>query len=508
MYYPKFLSVVLAVPLTFGLSTLPSGFGSSPFSAAALAQVFPDISSPFAQRILQAQSFIDFGFTQEGIALYEQELKQMRGQGNRLREAEFLQSIASEFETRRQYQQALVFYKRALEIYTGRILSPADRYNQVLAGSEVTNKIGSLYRRMGQPADALAAYQRALEIARQAESAGIEADTIVNIGIVYTTSGQPAQAIAAFQQGVALYEHTDSAYKMPRLLNRIGLIYQAQGELKLALAAYQAALSGLKDVEEPSQISDRVLTLENMINLYQAQGQAKKATTYTQQAMSALDAALKEQAVEGDNSLQADILAEIGEFYLTERRLDRAKQYFDRALVLSRRSPNEYSYSEINLLGSIVTAYEKEGLLEQSIPYRQRTAAVFEGMGLWENTASSLRGLGETYQAVGQFKQALDTYQQAIAIYQKAQEEYGAQSTSIARVLQQMGQTYETQGQLDQAEKIYQKALAQHQESGFPLGQIFVLERLAALYTVQGQSDQAGRYAQQAKTLRSQTQWN
>jgi tetratricopeptide (TPR) repeat protein len=295
---------------------------------------------------------------------------------------------------------------------------------------------------------------------------------------------------------------------MPRLLNRIGLIYQAQGELELALAAYQAALSGLKDVEEPSQISDRVLTLENMINLYQAQGQAKKVTTYKQQAMSALDAALKDQAVEGDNSRQADILAEIGEFYLTERRLDRAKQYFDRALGLSRRSLNEYSYSEINLLGSIVIAYEKEGLLEQTIPYKQRTAAVFEGMGLWENTASSLRGLGETYQAVGQFKQALDTYQQAIAIYQKAQEEYGAQSTSIARVLQQMGQTYETQGQLDQAEKIYQKALVQYQESGFPLGQIFVLERLATLYTVQGQSDQAGRYAQQAKTLRSQTQWN
>ncbi len=512
MYYPKVLSVVLALPLTVGLFTLPSGFSSSLFSAAALAQAFPDVSSPFAQRILLAQSLIDFGFTKEGIAIYEQELKQMREQGDRLREAEFLQGLGSDFETRRQYQQALVFYQRALEIHTGRILSPADRYNQVLAGSEVANKIGSLYRRIGQPTSALAAHQRALEIDRKAESVWTEADTIVNIGMVYTTSGQTDQALAAFKQGVALYEKSDSsADKTPKLLNRIGLIYQAQGELKLALAAYEAALRALKDGEESSQISgisDRVLTLENIINLYQAQGQTEKAATYTQQAMSALNAALKDQAVEGDNSRQADVLAEIGEFYLTERRLERAKQYFDRALLLSRRSPNEYSYSEINLLGSIVIAYEKEELLEQSIPYKQRAVAVFEGMGLWENTASSLRELAETYQVVGQFKQALDTYQQAIAVYQKAQEEYGGQSTSIARVLQQMGQTYESQRQLNQAGKIYQKALAQYQESGFSMGQIFVLERLAELYTAQGQSDQAERYAQQAKTLRSQTQWN
>lgn len=509
MHCPKFFSVVLTIPLTVGLSALPNGLSSPPFSAAALAQVFPDLSSPFAQRILQAQALIDFGFTEEGIAIYEQALKQMREQGNRLREAEFLQSIGSEFETRRQYQKALIFYQRALEIYTGRMISAVDRYNQVLAGRKVANQIGSLYRRIGQPAEALAAHQRARAIDQQAKSGWTEADTLVQIGMVYTASGQPAQALAAFQQALALHKNTGSSvYEIPRLLNRIGLIYQAQGELKLALATYQTALSALKDVKEPNQLSNQVLTLENIIHLYQSQGQAEKAATYTEQVMSALNATLQDQPVEGDYSRQAAILTEIGEFYLTERQLDRAKQYFDRALRLARRSPNDYSYRESNLLGSIVIAYEKEGLLEQTIPYKQRTAAVFEGMGLWENTASSLQGLAGTYQAVGQFQQALDTYQQAITVYQKAQEEYGGQSTSIARVLQQMGQVHASQGQLEQAEKIYQKALAQYQESGFSLGQIFVLERLAELYTMQGQGEQAERYAQQAKSLRNQTQLN
>jgi len=88
-------------------------------------------------------------------------------------------------------------------------------YNQALpiaqevgdrSGEAVTlNNIGEVYRRIGQPQEALTYFNQALPIRQEVGDRSGEATTLSNIGGVYNGIGQPQKAITHLEQSVQIY---------------------------------------------------------------------------------------------------------------------------------------------------------------------------------------------------------------------------------------------------------------------------------------------------------------
>jgi len=427
--------------------------------------------------------------------------KNCKKKNERHREAQLLKNIAADFELRGQLQNALIYYQRSLAIYKSGMLVSGDRNIEWQTGSQVANAIGLIHQALGESEQALTAYQQALAIDRRAQNLGSEANTLSNIGIVYRTSERTDRALESYKKAISLYQELDeNHYQIPKILNRIGLIYQEQGRFELALSAYQRGLDILTNSRSLEQVSDRILTIENISNLYRIQGLEERAVAIIAETFDNL-------TIEKEPYSIALAFERVGVFYLSEQQFERASSYFERALIFSRQSSNQ-GYAEIDILNSISIAYSKQQQFERALPYQQRIADVFQEMGILENTATALRHLAEFYQTLEQFDRALTSYQKALEAYQEIQQKYEGKTIDIARIFWQIGCVYETQGQLKQAVASYHQALAQYQKSNVPQGQILVLERLASLLKRQGQVNLARQFSQQAEILRDSIHLN
>lgn len=499
MHFSKLFSVALAMPLTMGLPTLNADRLAFFRTTPAIAQSFPDLTNPKVQSYLQADSFVSLGFIEEGVALYERLLQEIRGSGDRQEEARFLHSIASSFQLRGDLQRALTYYEKALAVSAE---IPLDPNGPSVDINEIANTIGSIYLALGQNEQALAAYERAVAINEKFDLQWQGVGTLSYFGTAYRLTGNLEQALATYQQGIALAKETNDNYFKAEIFNKIGMTYEEQGQFKLALDAYQQGLIAVADQPKEYQVVDRVLTLDNISNLYRLQKQIDQAKAYDQQAQEAIAQASVDSYGNANTARGADFLQEIGKFYLLDGQPERARDYFDRALAIVH--PMSDDYKELNLLNSILVAYRRQGQVTAALPYQQKYVERIQKMGLFENSATSFFQLGEMYQFLEQHESALTAYQNALKSYQEGDQQYGGQTEDIVRTLRKIGAVYEVQGKPDQALMAYEQALKFYPEEQIEgsLEQVYVLDALTKFYTTQGQNDQAQKYSQQSQILR------
>lgn len=467
-----------------------------------VAQIFPDITNPDVQFLLQGEALLNLGFLEDGIALFEAEIRRLQEQGEVDREAGVLVALASTLELKGELEQAAPYYQRALTIYNDSLNGdrPINSYDSL----ETARTLGRVYLGLGQPEQALMAYEQGLAIARATEDPWGEANLLGDMGLAYQSLGQTEDALSTYAQALSNFRALGGdPYEAPRILNRVGLIYLEQGQYETAHEAFQQSSDAVTNPEDFGQVANLVLTLENFSRLHTVQGQTELAGAYAQQAEVVLRTLPRTDYPSPaiDILRQTRILEEMGGFYLDTRDLERAGAYFERAVAIAQQSPD--SYAAITLLGSIALTHGRNGLLAEAIPYQEQTVALFRTMGLGENAATALKTLARLYQRLGQWEPALANYEQALTAYEGMQQEYGSQAIDLAQVFQGMGEVYAAQEQFEAASTAYQQALDHYQEAAFPYGQVFVLERLADLHRMYGETDRAEAYAQEAQTLRA-----
>src|SRR5690606_37298596 len=76
----------------------------------------------------------------------------------------------------------------------------------------------------GQPRPALASYEQALRLYRQASNRGNEAATLNNIGSVYDGLGDRQQALTYYQQALPIMREVGDRAGEATTLNNIGLV--------------------------------------------------------------------------------------------------------------------------------------------------------------------------------------------------------------------------------------------------------------------------------------------
>jgi tetratricopeptide (TPR) repeat protein len=257
--------------------------------------------------------------------------------------------------------QALAYYEQAL---------PLRRQAGDKAGEATTlNNLGGVYDDLGEKAQALAYYEQALPLWRQVEDKKGEAATLTNIGAVYSALGEKEKALAYFEQALPLRRQVGDKAGEATTLNNIGHVYSDLGEKTQALAYYEQVLPLRRQVGDKA---GEASTLNNLGGVYSVLGEKEKALAYYEQALP-----LSRQV--GDKASEAVTLNNIGRVYDALGEKEKALAYYEQALPLSRQVGDRWQ--ESITCYNMAMVYRGLGDLAAAEQWLQRTVDLEEAIG-------------------------------------------------------------------------------------------------------------------------------
>ena len=134
-------------------------------------------------------------------------------------QAKALQNIGSIYQDARDYERVLKYYAQSAEIY---------KADPVLLVSALNNKADA-YRELGRYNEAIAAFKSAIAVARQMNSASLEASILSNLASAEIKAGKLADAEADVRRGLVLAE-ASAPEERPFLWGVAGEIALTRGE--------------------------------------------------------------------------------------------------------------------------------------------------------------------------------------------------------------------------------------------------------------------------------------
>jgi tetratricopeptide (TPR) repeat protein len=190
-------------------------------------------------------------------------------------------------------------------------------------------------------------------------------------------------------------------------------------------------------------------------------------------------------------SSQINILNELGMAYDSLSEYNRAIEFHQQALEISRKTADRNG--EANSLGNLGNAYNSLGQYQQAIQFQQQQLEICREIGDRNGEAASLGNLGNAYNSLGQYQQAIQFHQQSLEIDREISDRNGEASS-----LGNLGEAYRNLGQYQQAIQFHQQSLEIQREIGDRNGEASSLGNLGIAYSSLGQYQQAIQFFQQS----------
>jgi tetratricopeptide (TPR) repeat protein len=326
---------------------------------------------------------------------------------------EIFSRVAEAFYMQHDYSQALVYYQRALELFTAQnsmagtvaALSGAgncyfyqrnyDRalelYNRSLALEQKLNdqtgiatrwqNIGHVHRARGDYASALEAYFKSLALAEQLPGKATAATTLGSIGLIRAMQGSNAQAVDYFTQSLEAFKVSGDEVGMSRMLSYMGNARYAQGQYDLALEAYEKARE-----------------------LHQ-----KRA----------------------DNLNLAHVLLGIGSVYTAQRKFSLALQSYHDALAFYTTLARKPDMADA--LSRLAAAYREQGDNARALEFAQSAARMAKEAEVFSIAVYALTEVAKAQRALGHQNEAFYAYAQAIQVQRSIRPETGPDGLETER---------------------------------------------------------------------------
>jgi tetratricopeptide (TPR) repeat protein len=318
---------------------------------------------------------------------------------------EIYSRVAEAFYMQHDYAQALVYYQRALDLFTAQkslagtigALGGAgncyfyqrnyDRalelYNRSLALEQKLNdqtgvatrlqNIGHVHRVRGDYASALDAYFKSLSVAEQLPEKPTAATTLGSIGLVRAMQGDNAQAVDYFARSLKAFEISGDEVGMSRMLSYIGNARYEQGQYDLALEAYGKA----RELHEKRS----------------------------------------------DHLNRAHVLLGTGSVYRAQRKYSLALQSFQDALgiytTLGRRP------DMADALSRLAVTYREQGDAARALEFAQNAARTAKEVAAFSIAVYALTEVGKAQRALGRKNEALNAFVEAIQVQRSIRPETG-----------------------------------------------------------------------------------
>ena len=252
------------------------------------------------------------------------------------------------------------------------------------------------------------------------------------------------------------------------------------GIYEQALCAWDHLLEKTKGVDKEWES----IATRNIGIVYATKRELDKALEYFKKALD----------LEGELSRQEGIAANFGNIgivYYFKGELDKALEYYGKALKLDEELGSKEGMAAN--YGNIGIVYAAKGELDKALEYYEKALELAEKVGGKEGMAANYGNVGVVYKNKGELDKALKYYEKALRLHEELKNKEG-----MANQLGNIGDIYFTKGEFDKAWEYYEKALKMYEELGMKEGVAADLGSIGNVYTTKGELDKALGYYEKA----------
>lgn len=259
------------------------------------------------------------------------------------------------------FDEAMDHFKRALEMLELMEVSEdtTDREMSLLL------KMGHISTIRGETRVALQYYNDVISLS--SEDGKERAEALLEVGLIQTKRTEWAEAMAAFNKALEIGEALGDHRLIASALRGIGRIHWRKGDHEGTLKYTEQA------IEEAKKIGDRRIVVEGHMDIAgsfaKIKGDHEKALQYLRQAMDIMDP-------DKDPDLMAKATINMGDLWMKYGEYEKALDCSVRAFEVAERSGNILfkAFGTFN----IGECRMKMGMFEEALPYIDRSMRIFE----------------------------------------------------------------------------------------------------------------------------------
>lgn len=297
---------------------------------------------------------------------------------------------------------------------------------------------------LGDPDQAIVAFERVLEHLEHAPNPWREAATLHWLGHLHFRQGDLDGAVELYRRALPSRRGAGDSRGEALTHNNLGLTYQILGEIPESLEHYQLALEIYRD---RGDASDEAQTLHNLGKSYLLTGLAREALDNLTRAL-----AIRERL--GSPADQASTLTAIGHARAASGDPEGALAAHRRALDLSRRAGQRRLQAIV--LSNMAWAQRRLQHSRAARELFEEALAIFRDLGDRHNEANTLYNIGLVLDDSGSSRQAIRHFHQALAFYEATQNRHNQ-----VAILHHLALAEIRLGELDPARAHLETALAE-----------------------------------------------
>ncbi|HEY9761339.1 MAG TPA: tetratricopeptide repeat protein [Trichocoleus sp.] len=260
-----------------------------------------------------------------------------------------------------QGEQAIAAWQKALEIYHA--------LGDTVAAGLAYDRIGLAYIEMGQYDRAESVLRRRLAIARDNDNLLGVVHGLNNVGTLLLRTGQLREAKAAFEEGYRVASAIPSASGMGLSLSNLGLVAALENDLQTAASYYEAATNyRFRSGDHPGEA-----------NSSNSLGDVYRALNRTGEALGAYGVALDIGEELNDRALQLRAIDGLLAIYLEQGSWRNVQEYLNKRTALTLTGP-----ADVQTLRTLVWLgeyYERTGNVATARETYQRALTLSRSLG-------------------------------------------------------------------------------------------------------------------------------
>ncbi len=347
----------------------------------------------------------------------------------------------------------------------------------------VYSKLGLMYHRQKNDADAKKYFEKAIETA-QAYAAADPANRNIELANTYNNLGlllkemHSAEAGAYFTKAIGLIEplaqRDPDRYwgTLSALYSNVSVFYNQRGDAAAETYGKKAVdLARKLAQQDPEQYGMNLgINLNNLGLYYSDQKDSDRATAYFLESIQVLEP-LAQKNPERYQPELAKIYANVGAVYNRQGKWREASQYYGKALEtnkqLAAKNPAAFSASLAGNFNSLGLVYYHQKVSDSAIALYKEALRLYEPLAqkhperYQNDLAIVYTNIALTYDSQGKWKESAQYYEKAIVINkQLAEKDPAAFSVSLAQTYNNLGFLYHHQKDTKKAERAYLDAVS------------------------------------------------
>lgn len=374
------------------------------------------------------------------------------------------------------YQQASLYYRRALRACEGKNLGDYPAYTLI--------RLGNLSRVQGAFDSARYYYDRVSAYAGGHPTARVLSSLYHNRGLLFHVVSRPDSALASIRRSFQLRSALGDSLLMGESWNSLGLVFRSMGEYDSAAHYYALSFGVASRFDSPRL---RMMHYINRGELYFQRGDFKAASDYFSRSLDILK-------TNPFRRYHAIVLSHVGLVFSAEGSHSQALEYFLNSLRLDEDMNNRQSAAQT--LGKIGWVYIYQSNAAMALDYAERSLRMMEDLKDEAGVSFAHHLLGYIYYVQKDFERSLRHFEIALSLRQAIRAPHLVSATIFC-----MAQVFEAQGAYDRALSLLRDVETRARQRQDGPGLVMFYNALGSLYIHKGDLARAEESLEKAQAL-------